>query len=101
MSGTEIGSFDDIVEVEWVKFDQGPVTVRFVSSEFLLERNAYDKRSYQFAVEDSEGEKLMGVTSKRLMLKLKEYHPLEGKTLKIERVGRDMETDYKVSEVTE
>lgn len=100
MSGEEIGSFDDIVEVDWVDWKKGEVTVTFESSEFLKGLNTFGKQSYTFSVTQDGEERLMGVTSKRLMLKLKEHSPLVGKTFKIERIGRDMDTDYKVTEVT-
>lgn len=101
MQGDEIGSFDDIQEIEWVKWDEGVVKVGFSSSEFLKGLNSYNKTSFTFAVEQGGDEKLMGITSKRLMLKLKAHHPLEGKVFEIKRIGVDMETDYEVQEVTE
>ena len=101
MDNPEIGSFDDIVEVEYVKFAGGEVQVTFTSSEFLIDRNAYGNRTYTFAVVEAGIDKLLGITSKRLMLRLKEHNPLEGKTFTIERIGRDMDTDYNVSEVSE
>ena len=100
MPDTEIGNFDDIIEVEYVKFDHGAVDVRFVSDEFLVERNAYGNKTWTFAVVEGKADKLIGVTSKRLMLKLKALHPLGGKIVTLERIGEGMETDYNVTEVT-
>lgn len=101
MGDTEIGSFDDIEEVEYVKFDNGTVRVRFTTSEFITGKNAYGNKTYTFSVVEGTSDKLMGVTSKRLMLKLKTFHPLGGKVLDITRIGQDMETDYEVDEVSE
>lgn len=99
MAGSEIGSFDDIQEIEWVDWKKGEVLVRFESSEFLVGANSFDKTSYTFAVTEDGDEKQMGVTSKRLMLKLKEFHPLAGKSFCIERFGANMDTDYNLTEV--
>jgi hypothetical protein len=99
MNGQEIGNFDDIQDVEWVDWKKGEVTVSFQTSEFLKGRNSFDKESYTFAVIEDGAEKLMGVTSKRLMLKLKEFHPLKGKTFSIERIGQNMDTDYNLTEI--
>ena len=99
MSGDEIGSFDDIVEIDWIDWKKGTVTVTFESDEFLKGLNSFQKTSYTFAVSEDGEERLMGVTSKRLMLKLKVEQPLGGKTFKIERIGKDMDTDYKITEV--
>lgn len=98
MAAPEIGSFEDIQEVEWVDWKQGSVRVTFETSEFLVGLNTFDKQSYTFSVTEGGIEKLMGVTSKRLMLKLKAYHPLEGKSFTIKRIGSNMETDYEVTE---
>lgn len=95
----EIGNFDDIQEVAYVKFDNGVVTVRFHSSEFLVGKNTFGNKSYSFAVVEGKEDKYMSVTSVRLMLRLKELHPLEGKVVKIERVGTGMDTDYNVTEI--
>lgn len=100
MSGQELGSFDDIQDVEWIDWKKGKVTVQFQTSEFLRGINSFDKESYTFSVLEDGVDKLMGVTSKRLMLKLKEYHPLEGKCFNIERIGQNMATDYTVTERT-
>lgn len=100
MSGDEIGSFDEIIEIDWVDWKKGTVTVTFESDEFLKGLNSFNKTSYTFAVTEDTEERLMGVTSKRLMLKLKEHQPLGGKTFEIKRIGRDMDTDYEVKEVT-
>lgn len=99
MAGEEIGTFDDIQDVEWVDWKSGEVMVRFESSEFLKGLNSYNKTSYTFSVTQDGDDKLMGVTSKRLMLKLKEYHPLEGKTFTIKRIGVHMDTDYDITEI--
>lgn len=99
MSVTEIGSFDDIEEVEFVKFGEGFVRVRFTSSEFLVDRNVYGTKNWTFSVVEGKSDKLLSITSKRLMLKLKNYHPLEGVVLDIRRIGAGMETDYDVTDV--
>jgi len=101
MTAPEIGNFDDIQEVEFVKFDDGKIRVRFTTSEFLVDQNVYNNKTYTFSVVEGTDDKLMGVTSKRLMLKLKNLHPLEGKVLDITRIGVGMDTDYEVDEVTE
>lgn len=97
----EIGNFDDIEEVEFVKFDNGMVRMRFATSEFLVGENIYHNKSWTFSVVEGTSDKLLSITSKRLMLKLKAFHPLEGKVLNITRIGQDMDTDYEVEEVTE
>ena len=99
MSDVELGNFDDIEEVEYVKFDEGIPRVRFTSSEFVVGKNAYGNKTWTFTGVEGTVDKLLGITSKRLMLKLKEFHPLEGKVMDIERVGEGMETDYNVTEV--
>jgi len=99
MSEVELGNWDDIEEVEYVKFDKEIPVVRFTSSEFVVGKNGFDKKSWTFTVVEGKSDKLLSLTSKRLMLKLKSYHPLEGKVLKLERIGEGMETDYNVSEV--
>lgn len=99
MAAQDIGSFDDIQEIDWVDWKKGEVRVRFDSSEFLVGLNTFEKVSYTFSVTEDKAEKLMGVTSKRLMLKLKAYHPLEGKTFAIKRIGANMDTDYDVTEI--
>ena len=99
MSDAEIGSFDDIEEVEYVKFDGEPPIVRYTSSEFIVGRNPYDNKTWTFTVVEGKIDKLLSITSKRLMLKLKELHPLEGKVTKLERIGVGMDTDYNVTEV--
>jgi len=99
MSGEEIGCFDDIQDVEWVSWKPGEVLIKFESSEFLVGLNTFNKTSYTFSVTEDGVDKLMGVTSKRLMLKLKAYHPLAGKTFMIKRIGTSMDTDYDVTEV--
>jgi len=99
MSGEEIGSFDDIQDIEWVSWKSGEVLVKFESSEFIVGLNSFNKTSYTFSVSEDKIDKLMGVTSKRLMLKLKAYHPLAGKTFMIKRIGASMDTDYDVTEV--
>lgn len=96
MSDAVIGSFDDIEEVEFIKFDQGAITVRFTSSEFLVKDNAFNNKCYEFAVVEGKEDKILSITSKRLMLKLKAHHPLEGKVFEIERTGAGMEIDYTV-----
>ena len=96
MSDAIIGSFDDIEEVEFVKFDEGSVCIKFASSEFLIKDNAYQNKCYEFSVMEEEESKILSVTSKRLMLKLKEHHPLVNKMFEIERIGSGMETDYTV-----
>lgn len=101
MQGVEYGSFDDIREVEYAKLTKEGVKLRFTSSDFLIDKNAYGNTQYTFAVSQEGDEKLLSVTSKRLMLHLKEFHPLEGKQFEITRTGRGMEVDYAVKEVTE
>lgn len=101
MSDSDIGSFDDIEEVQYVKFDDGAVNLRFASSEFLVGKNAYGNRTYTFSVVEGKEDKLLGVTSKRLMLKLKAFHPLGGKVFDIIRIGEDMDTDYDLTEIIE
>lgn len=101
MAGSEIGSFEDIQEIEWIDWKKGEILVTFDSSEFLKGLNSFDKTSFTFAVTEDGVEKQMGVTSKRLMLKLKEFHPLAGKSFSIERIGANMETDYNVTEVAD
>lgn len=101
MAEPQVGNWDDIVEVEYVKFDSGIVRVRFQTSEFLVDRNAYGNKTWIFSVVEGKSDKLMSITSKRLALKLKALEPLEGKVLDIERIGQDMDTDYNVSEVIE
>ena len=95
----EIGSFDDIQEIEYVKFDEGLVRVRFDSDEFLVTKNAFNSITWLFAVVEGKRDKRLAVTSKRLVLKLKALHPLGGKVCDIERVGAGMDTDYTVKEV--
>lgn len=97
MSQTEIGNFDDIQEVEFVKFGDKPIRLRFTSGEFLVDRNQFGSQNWTFSVVEGKSDKLLSITSKRLMLKLKMFHPLEGKVLDIERIGQGMETDYNVS----
>jgi len=99
MAPQDIGNFDDIQDIEWVDWKKGTAEVQFQSSEFLVGLNSFDKVSYTFTVVEDGVEKLMGVTSKRLMLKLKEFHPLEGKDFTIKRIGQNMETDYDVIEM--
>lgn len=94
-----IGSFDDIKEIKYVKFVDGKVRVLFTSSDFLVTENNFSKKSYVFAVEEEGEEKLMGVTSNRLMLRLKGFVPLVGRTFDLVRIGAGMETDYSVTEV--
>ena len=96
-----LGNFDEIEDVEFVKFDVGMVRLRFASNEFLVGENIYHNQCWTFSVVEGKSDKLLSVTSKRLMLKLKEHHPLGGKVFDITRIGQDMDTDYKVEEVTE
>lgn len=96
MADRVIGSFDDIEAIEFIKFDKGVVTLRFTSSEFLIADNAFNNTSYTFCVVEGKEDKQLSITSIRLMLKLKEHHPLEGKVFNIERVGVGMDTDYLV-----
>lgn len=96
MSDAVIGSFEDIQEVEFIKFDKGLIKIRFTSNEFLVKDNAYNNKCYEFAVVEGKEDKILSITSKRLMLKLKAHHPLEGKVFEIERTGAGMDIDYAV-----
>lgn len=99
MKPAVLGSFADIVEVDFVKFDKGEVRLRFTSSEFLVGENRFNNRTYTFCVVEGKEDKMLNITSIRLMLHLKEFDPLEGKVLTIERTGEGMETDYIVKEI--
>lgn len=100
MQHEEIGSFNDIQDIKYVKFGNEPIKMGFTSSTFLTSENKYNTRVYRFAVEVEGEAQTLSVTSIRLMLKLKEYDPLKGKIIEICRVGEGMETDYLVKPVT-
>lgn len=99
MEPVEYGSFEDIQEVEYAKLTKEGVTLLFASSDFVVDKNAYGNTQYTFAVLEDGAEKLLSVTSKRLMLSLKTFHPLKDKTFEIKRTGRGMDVDYIVKEV--
>lgn len=101
MSDVEYGSFEDIQEIEYVKLNKEGVIVKFETSNFIVEINAYKNKQWSFAVSEDGSDKLLSVTSKRLMLTLKQHHPLAGKTFLITRKGVGMEIDYDVEEVVE
>ena len=101
MSDVEYGSFDDIEEVEYAKLSKNGSTLTFLSSNFIVEQNQYKNKSWVFSVSEEGNDKLLSITSKRLMLKLKEYHPLSGKTFEIKRKGFGMDTDYDLEESVE
>jgi hypothetical protein len=77
MAAPVMGSFDDIEEVEFVKFDDGVVRMRFASSEFLAGENIYHNQCWTFSVVEGTSDKLLSITSKRLMLKLKQEHHIK------------------------
>jgi|LGOV01.1.fsa_nt_gb hypothetical protein len=99
MDNIEAGDWDKIEEIVFVKFDQGIPRMRFRDDKFITGTNAYGNQTWTFDVIEGKEDKMLSITSKRLMLKLKEARPLEGKIFDIERVGSGMETDYKLTEV--
>ena len=99
IENTELGSWDEIEPVVYVNLGQGSVKVRFTTDIFTKGVNKFKKVVYAFAVVEGKSDKVLTTTSKRLMLKLKELVPLEGKVLEIERIGEGMDTDYLVKEI--
>jgi len=62
----------------------------------------YGNIQYDFQVIDvsEPGQiKTFSPSSNRLMVKLKEFIPLENKTFKIQRIGEGFKTDYEVEQV--
>ena len=99
MENVELGSWDEIEPISYVNLGLGKVTVRFTTDVFTKGVNKFKKTTYAFSVVEGKSDKILTTTSKRLMLKLKELIPLEGKVLEIERIGTGMDTDYLVKEV--
>ena len=95
----ELGSWDEIEPIQYVSFDQGKVTVRFTTDTFTKGLNKFKKTAYAFSVVEGKSDKILTITSKRLMLKLKEHLPLEGKVFEIVRIGEGMDTDYTIKEI--
>ena len=86
--------WDDIPDRRYVRFADGVVIATFESDEpARVIRNDYGKPQWDFYV---EGDLLLGVSSVRLMTTLKKLRPFTGKTLKLTRYGRGLDTMYQV-----
>ena len=56
--------------------------------------NKYGKTAYYIDVEEAGVKKVWGITSTKVMIKLKRIQPLGGKTLSVERIGTGYETEH-------
>jgi len=75
------------------------IKIQFLSNDFKTNETQFNgKKAVEYIFEgidlDDAETKILSVTSKRLMLKLKEIRPLQGKNLSITRVGAGFSTDY-------
>ena len=92
-----------------------PVLLRFeniLDSQITFINNTFTPKvspqfgnlQYEFEVIETKEPgiiKIFSPSSNRLMRKLKEVRPLEGKTIKIERFGEGFKTDYAIADRTE
>jgi len=98
-SELEVCTFDEIEFEDYVKLSDEPTEVMFLTNNFLKSKNLFGNVSFIFKVIHNGDEKKLSVTSKRLMGKLAQFHPLEGKKLSITREGTGFDTTYLVEEV--
>ncbi|RLF27922.1 MAG: hypothetical protein DRN14_04815 [Thermoplasmata archaeon] len=98
-SEAQLCSFDDLEFEDYVKLSDEPTEVKFLANGFLKDKNLFGNVTFIFKVEQQGDEKKLSVTSKRLMAKLAQFHPLKGKVLSITREGTGFDTTYLVEEV--
>jgi len=89
----------ELDEIEYIKFassGESSVDVKFVTPDPTVSKNQFGTKAYDFEVMDLKTEdiKILSVTSIRLMRKLREFVPLEGKDFCITRRGKAMDIDY-------
>lgn len=100
--------WDTIEDKEYVTFDKDKnnnvIDIKFIDNTFNPKVSAqFGNLQYEFEVieeKDREHIKIFSPSSSRLMRKLKENRPLEGKAFKIERFGEGFNTDYEIAPVT-
>jgi hypothetical protein len=85
---------------DYARFDDfGNLTVTFMTNSFVEEDSTYGKQNV-FKVLNHEGDEIKFATSsKRCMNALAGHFPIKNKTLKITRVGRDMQTQYSAENI--
>lgn len=99
--------WDDISEREFVTFDKDKnnnvIEIQFIDNKFIPKVSPqFGNIQYEFEVierKDLGVIKTFSPSSARLMRKLKEQRPLEGKWFKIERFGEGFNTDYAITEM--
>lgn len=99
--------WEQISEKEFVGFDKernnNVIEIQFIDNKFVPRVSPqFGNVQYEFEVIESKELqviKTFSPSSARLMRKLKELRPLEGKWFKIERFGEGFGTDYSIAEV--
>jgi len=68
-----------------------------IPTKCVVEFSGREKTAYRWPVTEDDVERMLSVTSYRLLQKLKDFKKLQGKTLELEYLP--MKMDYKVREV--
>lgn len=99
--------WDNISDKEYVTFDpeknNNVIDIQFIDNKFVPKVSPqFGNTQYEFEVIERKELgviKLWSPSSARLMRKLKEQRPLEGKWFKIERFGEGFLTDYELAQM--
>jgi hypothetical protein len=93
--------WDSISDSEYVRFEDGKeVFLTFTQEPPKTVMTQYGNEAYAFEVRVDGDDKILSVSSIRLMRLLKGFLPLGKKTLSIIRTGEGFNTVYEVKDVT-